>query len=247
MARKKKKEAAKELASALKKKKAEIEAKKDQKVTPVSAKHTEEALQSLLHGISEGKGFYKREVNKEDKIEPRLTIESKSKIAEDYMMEDIPISERPSIKKREPIKLPEELKEEAKEAEPEEEITKANIYAKLAEFFEEFMKAYNERYNQWENSVGNILAILRKMRKVTKKNTEELVESFNNLFDKIQDNLQQFKVKRDEIEKIAGVDILTMSGEFKKVLGLLELQIKEYQLKRLTDECLQLQNLYPNL
>jgi len=85
-------------------------------------------------------------------------------------------------------------------------------------------------------SISNILGILRKMRKITKKNTDDLVGSINNVFEKIQDNLEQFKVKRNEIEKVAEVDIESMSGEFKRVLGLLELQVKEYQLKRATDE-----------
>ena len=48
--------------------------------------------------------------------------------------------------------------------------------------------------------------------------------------------MEQFKVKREEVEKIAGVDIESMSSEFKMVLGLLELQVKEYQLKKLSDE-----------
>ena len=85
-------------------------------------------------------------------------------------------------------------------------------------------------------SISNILGILRKMRKITKKNTDDLVVSINNVFEKIQANLEQFKVKRNEIEKVAEVDIESMSGKFKRVLGLLELQIKEYQLKRVTDD-----------
>ncbi|MEJ2277038.1 MAG: hypothetical protein P8Y70_04710 [Candidatus Lokiarchaeota archaeon] len=74
------------------------------------------------------------------------------------------------------------------------------------------------------------------MRKITKKNTEDLVGKINKSYDKIQKGLEQFKIKRDEIEKIADVDIQRMSKEFKNVLGLLELQVKEYQLKKLTDE-----------
>lgn len=244
MAKKRKKKAAKDLAKALREKKEEIESGKTIKTAPVSAKQTQEALQSLLQGVSEGDGFYKREIKDSEQIEPRLTIDTKSEIAEQYMLEDVPLSERKSSKKRTPIQIPEETKISAKSV---EEITDLNIYAKLAEFFEAFMNGYNERYSQWENSVSNILAILRKMRKVTKKNTEDLVDSFNNLFTKIQENLQQFKVKRDEIERISGVDILMMSGEFKKVLGLLELQIKEYQLKKITDEYLHQQELFTNL
>jgi cystathionine beta-lyase family protein involved in aluminum resistance len=74
------------------------------------------------------------------------------------------------------------------------------------------------------------------MRKITKKNTEDLVSSINNMYGKIQDHLDQFKIKRDQVELISQVDIESLSSEFKKVLGLLELQVKEYQLKRLTDE-----------
>ncbi|MFX0082390.1 MAG: hypothetical protein ACFE94_11630 [Candidatus Hodarchaeota archaeon] len=132
------------------------------------------------------------------------------------------------------------VKEEIAPTPPEKKtkssIKKDNIYAKLTIFFEELLKSYNERYERWENSISNILAILRKMRKITKKNTEDLVVSINNQYKKIQSQLELFKVKRDEVEKVAEVDIESMSGKFKRVLGLLELQIKEYQLKRVTDD-----------
>ena len=113
---------------------------------------------------------------------------------------------------------------------------KDNIYLKLMVFFEELLSGYTERYERWENSISNILAILRKMRKITKKNTEDLVVSIGNVYKKIHAELDQFKIKRDEVEKVANVDIESMSGEFKRVLGLLELQIKEYQLKREADD-----------
>lgn len=119
-----------------------------------------------------------------------------------------------------------------------------NVYGKLSKFFEELINGYTERYSQWENSISNILGILRKMRQITKKNTEDLVGSITNVFEKIQHDLTQFKSKRDEIEKVAGIDIQSMSGEFKKVLGLLELQIKEYQLKRVTDDYIRNQSFY---
>ncbi|MHA2280768.1 MAG: hypothetical protein ACXAC5_07940 [Promethearchaeota archaeon] len=115
-------------------------------------------------------------------------------------------------------------------------VKKENIYLKLTDFFENLLKGYNERYERWENSISNILAIMRKMRKITKKNTDDLVVSIQNLYKKIQTELELFKVKRGEVERVAEVDIESMSGELKRVLGLLELQVKEYQLKRVTDE-----------
>lgn len=115
-------------------------------------------------------------------------------------------------------------------------VKKDNIYLKLAEFFEELLTGYNERYERWENSISSILAIMRKMRKITKKNTDDLEISIQNLYKKIKTELELFKVKRNEVEIVAEVDIESMSGKFKRVLGLLELQVKEYRLKRVTDE-----------
>ena len=253
MAKKKKKLTAGEsLASALKQKKRKKKSGETTETPLESTEQTQEALQSLLQGVSEGTGFYKREIKEEEVIEPQLTYNAKNKIAEAYAMEDIPITERKSsVKNKTSLgdsesSMKEEIKEKESPPSPASSLGD-NVYEMLAHFFDDYMKGYNDRYNQWEESVSNILSILRKMRKFTKKNTEDLIDSINNLFKKIEVNLQQFKVKRDEVEKIAGVDIETMSGEFKKVLGLLELQVKEYQLKRLADEFIHQQQTYSQI
>ena len=209
----------------------------------LSSKSTESTLHSMLKGTPDEKeSISPRE---ETTKTPQLSYESKKKIAEDYMMEEVPLTKRDPIKKRTPISTPPEkeepldsdtVKETAPTTQKPSFSSKDNIYVKLAEFFEEVFESYVERYNQWENSISSILAILRKMRKITKKNTEDLVLSIGKTYDKIQYNLEQFKLKRDQLEKITDVDIESMSGEFKKVLGLLELQVKEYQLKKLSDE-----------
>jgi hypothetical protein len=225
-----------------------------------SAKTTETTLQRLLKGVSEGDGFAIPKREADVKITPQLSHESKSKIAEAYVLEDVPLVQRTHDKKKPRATLGPETMEKAKtiktpvEARPPTEselkeglpipstkmepsfIKKGNIYYKLTEFFEGLLSSYSENYDRWEMSISNILGILRKMRKITKKNTDDLVGSINNIYEKIQGNLEQFKVKRDEIEKVAEVDIESMSGEFRRVLGLLELQVKEYQLKRVTDE-----------
>ncbi|MFX1260103.1 MAG: hypothetical protein ACFFAN_19820 [Promethearchaeota archaeon] len=220
-----------------------------------SAKNSQTDLQGLLKGVSEGKGYYRRKIKEENEIEPQLSYISKSKIVEEYLIEDVPISERKAPKKRnstidskisitkgeiEKLKSLEEEQasssETLKKAPAKEKSEDLNIYTNLENFFEEFLESRNEMYNRWEVSISNILAILRKMRKITKKNTEDLVTSINRLFNKIQINLNQFKTKRNEIEKISEVDLIALSGEFRKVLGMLELQIKEYSLKKETDE-----------
>ena len=208
-----------------------------------SSKTTKSDLQGILRGFSEEKGYVSSQ-KQESRIEPQLTYEAKKKIAEDYMMEEIPISERETSKTRVQEKKPEKVQETGVSEDKEVSSTKkqpsfskkGDIYEKLGTFFEEMITGYSDRYEQWENSISSILTILRKMRKITKKNTEDLVTSINNMHSKIQANLEQFKVKRDQVELMSQVDIESLSGEFKKVLGLLELQVKEYQLKRLTDE-----------
>ncbi|MFX0076618.1 MAG: hypothetical protein ACFE96_14340 [Candidatus Hermodarchaeota archaeon] len=209
-----------------------------------SSKKTESTLHDMLKVDPEEDQFVSSK-DQDSKIAPQLSYETKKKIAEDYMREEVPLTKRDPLKNRTPITTqPESPKTTEKESSIKETSTsqkpsfssKDNIYVKLADFFEGVFESYNERYNQWENSISSILAILRKMRKITKKNTEDLVSSIGKTYEKIQYNLEQFKLKRDEVEKITTVDIETMSGEFKKVLGLLELQVKEYQLKRLSDE-----------
>ena len=197
-----------------------------------SAQETQSDLQGLLKGVSE-RSFYQREIIKEEKIDPKLSHEKKTQEVEEYIMEDVTITERAETKTRVPAKK-----------KPTAAPTTESIYGKLQIFLEGLMDGYNQRYHQWENSISNILAILRKMRKYTKKNTEDLTFSINNIFSKIRLSLDQFKTKRDEIEKLSGVDISTMSGEFKRVLGLLELQVKEYQLKKITDEFIHKQQLF---
>ncbi|MFW9877161.1 MAG: hypothetical protein ACFFG0_29065 [Candidatus Thorarchaeota archaeon] len=244
-----------------------------------STKTTKTTLQSLMEEVNEGKGFELPKKEGEEKITPHLSHESRSKIAEAYALEDVPLAKRKTSQKREKILVTSETKDKVKPSVAKEKskpasrpkiqveastvptlgekeslgvkeefapkppkkraqpsIKKDNIYAKLTVFFEDLLKSYNERYERWENSISNILGILRKMRKITKKNTDDLVVSINNQYKKIQADLELFKIKRNEVEKVAEVDIESMSGKFKRVLGLLELQIKEYQLKRVTDD-----------
>jgi len=216
-----------------------------------SSEKTGADLQGLLKGVSEDKGFITPKIE-EQRVAPQLSHESKKKIAEAYMQEDVPLTQRENVEKRIEVNIIETAHSlKAEKLEPHVPATvlkpsfskKDSIYIGLTEFFQEMYNGYNERYDRWENSISSILTILRKMRKITKKNTEDLVESITNMHHKIQINMENFKIKRDEVEKVAGVDVESMSGEFKKVLGLLELQVKEYQLKKLTDEYIHFQHL----
>ncbi|MFO8019792.1 MAG: hypothetical protein R6U96_14300 [Promethearchaeia archaeon] len=225
-----------------------------------SAKKTKTALKGILEKESEEGQFYKRDTKQEEEVKtPHLYYESKeedTEMQEDYQYEakeeSVPVEGELSTIKEKPSFVKEEEKSPAPTVEetqipssppPTEqsyESGRLELYRNLTTFFENYLKSYKNRYERWENSISNILSILRKMRKITKKNTEELVETINNLYDKILKGIDQFKVKRREVERIADVNLDEMGAEFKKVLGLLSLQIKEYQMKRMTDELLPL-------
>jgi hypothetical protein len=250
--------------------------KKEESEDVVASYSLDSALKSSKKTETDLKGLLKTFIDEDDMIAPKkglerkapqLSHESKKKIAEAYVLEDVPITKRmkdTTVPPSEEVKKEIKVSKSAEETEVEESIPspeksieqsvpatvkkpsfskKDNIYVKLNEFFESMYEGYTDRYDKWENSVSSILTILRKMRKITKKNTEDLVVSINNMHSKIQESLEQFKIKRQEVEKIAGVDVQLMSSEFKKVLGLLELQVKEYQLKKLTDEYIHFYNL----
>ena len=218
-----------------------------------SSKKTGADLQGLLKGVSEDKGYVPQK-KVTQRVAPQLSHESKKKIAEAYVLEDVPLTQREpktisTLEKTPPDKPISPQNEVITKSKIPATVKKPsfsnkdNIYVNLAEFFQSMYDGYNARYERWEDSISSILTILRKMRKITKKNTEDLVDSITNMHQKIQYNLENFKIKRDEVEKIASIDVESMSGEFKKVLGLLELQVKEYQLKKITDEYIRFQQL----
>jgi hypothetical protein len=229
-----------------------------------ASKETESDLQGMLDGYSSGEGFFHSTAKKKKKVSqkksvaeeeaeelerpvPQLSYEvkkeekSEAPLEEELEKRTSSVKEKPSFLEGEDTQASEETisKTEGLEAPPKRPKSpgeKVNIYSKLGEFFEELFEGWNNQYDRWENSISNILSILRKSRRITKKNSEELVVSINNVYDTIKERLDQFKLKREEVEKMAEVDMESMSGEFKKVLGLLELQVKEYQLKRETDD-----------
>lgn len=226
-----------------------------------SAKKTTSTLKGILEKESEEGQFYTRESKQEEVETPHLSYDSSEQNVEGVSIKEGAAYEAESGTESEPPLEPEEQHSPAvketpsflKKPEsssgvpagppPTEQSAgsgKLEIYRELTTFFENYLESYNKRYERWESSISNILSILRKMRKITKKNTEELVDTINNLYDKILKGMDQFKVKRREVERIADVNLNEMGAEFKKVLGLLGLQIKEYQMKRMTDELLPL-------
>lgn len=190
------------------------------------SKDSKKALEEFMGGKAESKTEETaNEKNDNIEITPQLTSETSQ--------DNKTISEGSGIK----IEVLEDFKEiEDLPTTPHRE--ELNLYENMNLFFTELFNSFSDRYTRWENSTGMILSILRKMRKITKKNTEQLINSIENLLAKTQKGLTDFEIKRNEIEKISNTNFGVISKDFKKILGLLELQIQEYQLKKEVSELL---------
>jgi len=204
-----------------------------------SSQKTGSDLQNFLSALHKGKGFYQgtqtiKEKKSEERVDPQLSYdaESSKKDEKEYIIENISISE----KKSKTVKKQADISQEAEETQKPEEFKEEVIYNKLAEFLQQLFEDYDARYNRWEDSINALVSVLRKMRKITKNNTQQLVSGIKNIYGEIHTNLEQFKIKRDEMEKVSGVNIEEMSREFKKLIGLMSIQLKEYRLRKLTDE-----------
>jgi hypothetical protein len=79
-----------------------------------STKTTKTTLQSLMEEATEGKGFELPKKEREEKITPQLSHESRSKIAEAYALEDVPLTQRKPSQIREKVIVAPESKERAK-------------------------------------------------------------------------------------------------------------------------------------
>jgi hypothetical protein len=192
-----------------------------------------------LESIMSGKAEPKSEITKSEGYESiEITPQLSSEIKKEVSYNDDSESSRIKIEVIEEGFLEEQVMGEKIESESMKKPIKTdmNLYENLSEFFNELFKSFDDRYSRWENSTGIILTILRKMRKLTKKNTEQLITSIEKLHQNIEDGLSDFEIKRNEIEKISGNNFINISKNFKKILGLLELQIQEYQLKKSVGE-----------
>lgn len=122
---------------------------------------------------------------------------------------------------------------------PDEKPT-GNFYSDLEIFFKQLSRSFEGRYALWENTFVSIMNMLREIRKSTEKNTEIAIEAIKELEKRILKGLEQFKLKRDEIERYSGLEIKQISQKFKKTLDILRMQIREYVLEREVKELYEL-------
>ncbi|MCP4761651.1 MAG: hypothetical protein GY870_07705 [archaeon] len=106
-------------------------------------------------------------------------------------------------------------------------------------FLQELIDSYGTRYDMWEESTNMVLGVLRKMQMINKENAEILVETIGIEHDKIKKGLDRFKTKRDAVEKYSDANYAEVAGMLKKTLDLLSLQLKEFKIKSLLNQVLE--------
>ena len=197
-----------------------------------TTKKSKKALESFILEKVE----VKEELEEEDESElvPQLKSETNSAVAEtpEQIEADLEAMSQ-ALADLEAMEEDTTIETDLPEAQAEPEL---DVYGKLGTFFEELIASLSERYQRWENSTGLILTILRKMRKITKKNTEQLINTIESGHQRIKEGFHEFNIKREEVEKVSGSDYTNISKDFSKILGLLELQVQEYQLKKTVSE-----------
>ncbi len=92
-----------------------------------------------------------------------------------------------------------------------------------------------DRYQMWEDSINAVLLIMRKMQATTTENTKLLINSIVDFHERVRIGLEKFEKKRNSVEKYSGADLWGTVKQLKRVMGILKLQIQEYELKSRVD------------
>ncbi len=116
-----------------------------------------------------------------------------------------------------------------------QEATTGDLYHDLGVFFGELQESYADRYKMWEESINAVLLIMRKMQATTTENTNLLITSIVDFHEKLTVGLEKFEKKRNAVEKYSGADLWGTVKHLKRVMGILKLQIQEYELKSRVD------------
>ncbi|MCF2141586.1 MAG: hypothetical protein K9W44_16145 [Candidatus Lokiarchaeota archaeon] len=127
-----------------------------------------------------------------------------------------------------------------KDSVPDNERPTGNLWRDLEIFFIQLGRAYENRYALWESTFVSIMKNLRKMRKYNETQSQILIDTIQELEIQIKNGLKDFQIRRDEMERFSDIDYKTIALNFKKALELLNLQIREIQLRQEIDQLYQI-------
>jgi len=129
-----------------------------------------------------------------------------------------------------------ELKSIKLDINPTKYLTPGSLYGNLGIFFKELIESSNERYDMWEESLNHILSLLKKFEYINRINSEILIKSIEKSYKKIEEGLNKFKLKRDYIEEISGIEYTKTISYLNRTLVLLQLNLKMLKIKDLLDQ-----------
>ncbi len=118
----------------------------------------------------------------------------------------------------------------------EDENPTGNYWRDSQIFFKQLGRSYEERYLLWNQTYSSIVAILRKMRRINESNTNSLIKSIKDLEIKLISGLEDFAMKRNEVERFSDIDYKLVTKNFKKTMELLSLQMREFKLQQSMNE-----------
>jgi len=116
-----------------------------------------------------------------------------------------------------------------------QEATTGDLYHDLGVFFRELQESFADRYRMWEDSINAVLLIMRKMQATTVENSKLLIDSIVDFHERVKEGLTKFEKKRNSVEKYSGADLWGTVKQLKRVMGIVKLQIQEYELKTRVD------------
>ena len=128
-------------------------------------------------------------------------------------------------------KIPKKLPIVLKTIDPNEKPT-GNFYLDLEIFLKQLNLSFEGRYALWDNTSISTMNMLREIRKKNEKNTKSAINTLKEIETKILKGFEQFKLKRDEIERFSGLETRKINQDFKKTLDMLQMQIREYVIQK---------------
>ena len=111
-----------------------------------------------------------------------------------------------------------------------------NFFKDMGTFFNQLGETYEARYSLWEKSDLTIMSILRELRRVNEENSDKFVEIINELNTKLSNGLNEFLIKRNELERYSDTNYKEIAKKFQKTLDLLNFQIREFRLHQMVNE-----------
>lgn len=119
---------------------------------------------------------------------------------------------------------------------PKDEEPTGNVWKDTEIFFKQLERSFKGRYDFWGSSYNQIRLTLQKISDYNEQNAQKLIKVLEEMEKKLKAGLKDFVKKRNEIERFSDIDYKLMTKNFKNLLELLSLQVREAKLQQNINE-----------